>query len=103
LIIVCNREKNCVFCGGKYVGACVLAVRMCTGSVHVYWQCACVLAVRMCTGSAHVYWQCACVLAVCMCTGSVHVYWQCACQAGDDLVIKGVNNENITVNHFAEN
>jgi hypothetical protein len=33
----------------------------------------------------------------------VIVYGQCACQAGEDVVIKGVNNENITVNHFAEN
>jgi hypothetical protein len=31
------------------------------------------------------------------------VYWQCVCQAGEDLAIKGVNSENITVNHFAEN
>jgi hypothetical protein len=31
----------------------------------------------------------------------VIVNWQCACQAGENLVIKGVNNENITVNHFA--
>jgi hypothetical protein len=33
----------------------------------------------------------------------VIVYWQCACQAGEDLMIKGVNNENSTVNHVAEN
>jgi len=33
----------------------------------------------------------------------VIVYRQCACQAGEDLVIKGVINENIIVNHFAEN
>jgi hypothetical protein len=33
----------------------------------------------------------------------VIVYWQCVCQAGEDLMIEGVNNENIIVNHFAEN
>jgi hypothetical protein len=25
-IVVCNREKNCVFCGGKNVDGCILAV-----------------------------------------------------------------------------